>query len=120
MPFLHDWYLFLVSNSVSGTTTVKWDSDGNMFTVQASSSTIRNVLNYIEENSDYIFVYDEDVQSYLGKQVNISLENKKIDKVLDELFAETSLSYAKNGRQVMVSRKNSTTSVKQQGSQFTD
>ena len=107
---------FLVSNSVSGTTTVKWDSDGNMFTVQVSSSTIRNVLNYIEENSDYIFVYDEDVQSYLGKQVNISLENKKIDKVLDELFAETSLSYAKNGRQVMVSRKNSTTSVKQQGS----
>lgn len=89
---------FLVSNSVSGTTTVKWDSDGNMFTVQASSSTIRDVLNYIEENSDYIFVYDEDVQSYLGKQVNISLENKKIDKVLDDLFAETSLSYAKNGR----------------------
>lgn len=92
---------------------VKWNAESNLFTVQSTNSTVKDVLDYIESNSDYIFIYSEDVRSSLGKETSISVSNKKIDTVLDELFSETNLDYAKNGCQITITKTHDVQSVQQ-------
>ena len=64
-----------------------------LFTVQATNSTVKDILNYIETHSDYVFVYSENVQKVLNNKVSISVVNRKIDTILKELSTQTKLEY---------------------------
>lgn len=84
-------------------TTVKWNSEKDLFTVQANHTTVKEVLDYIEKNSKYVFIYSESVQKTLADKVSISVSNRKIDAILGELFKKTGLSYKMIGRQITIS-----------------
>lgn len=95
--------LFMIPLSSFGETIVSWDSERDLFTVQSANATVKDVLDYIEKHSKYIFIYSESVQKTLMNKVSISVSNKKIDAILSELFAETGLDYKMSGRQITVS-----------------
>ena len=89
--------------SVFGETVVRWDAETNLFTVQAENTTVKDVLNYIEKNSKYVFIYSEGVQKKLSEKVSISVSNKKVEVILKELCAKVGLEYSITGRQVTIS-----------------
>ena len=71
--------------------------------VQYENATVKDILDYIEKHSKYIFIYSANVQKNLNNKVSISVSNKKIDAVLKELFSETGLNYKMSGRQITIS-----------------
>lgn len=93
---------FIIPNITFAESKIYWNAQTDVFSIQ-SMSTIREVLDCIEANSDYIFVYSEEVNSRLSNKVSISTSDNNIDSVLDELFEKTDLEYKKNGRQIIIS-----------------
>ncbi|MDX8339398.1 SusC/RagA family TonB-linked outer membrane protein [Draconibacterium sp. IB214405] len=69
--------------------------------VELKNSTITAAFDYIEHNSEFIFLYkDEDVRS--SDLVNISLENADIETILGELLLGSDLTYNIYDRQVII------------------
>lgn len=77
----------------------------DLFDVQANNETVKNVLNYIEKNSKYIFVYSEGVQDRLSDRVSVTLRNRPVLSVLKELCSKAKLDYRISGRQITISQK---------------
>ena len=74
-------------------------------TMSASNSTIEVVINDIERNYNYVFVYNEDLRKELGRRVSIDSKGESIDDVMTKLLANTNMAYKISGRQVTLYRK---------------
>jgi len=89
---------------------------GCMFTVSANSYaqrtkldinmtniTIRDLVSYVEENSDFVFLYrNEDFN--LDKRVDILLKNATINQILDEALKGENVKYDVYERQIVIRR----------------
>ena len=93
----------MIPFSSFGTNSISWNSEEDLFSVQYENVTVKDILDYIEKHSKYIFIYSANVQKNLNNKVSISVSNKKIDAVLKELFSETGLNYKMSGRQITIS-----------------
>ena len=93
----------MIPFSSFGTNSISWNSEEDLFSVQYENATVKDILDYIEKHSKYIFIYSENVKKNLNNKVSISVSNKKIDAVLKELFSETGLNYKMSGRQITIS-----------------
>ena len=93
----------MIPFSSFGTNSISWNSEEDLFSVQYENATVKDILDYIEKHSKYIFIYSANVQKNLNNKVSISVSNKKIDAVLKELFSETGLNYKMSGRQITIS-----------------
>ena len=89
----------MIPFSSFGTNSISWNSEEDLFSVQYENVTVKDILDYIEKHSKYIFIYSANVQKNLNNKVSISVSNKKIDAVLNELFSKTGLNYKMSGRQ---------------------
>ena len=85
--------LFLSGSAVNAKVTVKWDSRQDLFSVRAQDETIRNVFEYIEKNSSYIFIYEETVESRLSTSVDVRLEGQDIESILQAVCSQARLEY---------------------------
>lgn len=94
---------FMIPMSSFGTNSISWNSEEDLFSVQYENTTVKDILDYIEKHSKYIFIYSETVRKNLNNKVSISVSNKKIDAVLNELFSKTGLNYKMLGRQITIS-----------------
>ncbi|MBK5262282.1 MAG: TonB-dependent receptor [Peptostreptococcaceae bacterium] len=56
------------------------------------STTIKQILNYIEDQSNYDFVYNNN-DFNVEKKVNITMNNASIQEILDRLLEETGMGY---------------------------
>ncbi len=92
--------LSLAPEASAKKTDIIWDNESGLFMVQ--DETVKSVLNYIENNSDYIFIYDNAVNSLLSQKVSVSVEGRKIEDVLKAVCTQASLSYSISGRQVAI------------------
>ncbi len=92
--------LSLAPEASAKKTDIIWDNESGIFMVQ--DETVKSVLNYIENNSDYIFIYDNAVNSMLSQKVSVSVEGRKIEDVLKAVCTQASLSYSISGRQVAI------------------
>ena len=104
---------FMIPTSSFGTNSISWNSEEDLFSVQYENTTVKDILNYIEKHSKYIFIYSEAVQKNLNNKVSISVSNKKIDAVLNELFSKSGLNYKMSGRQITISVPEQAPAVKQ-------
>lgn len=84
-------------------TVMTQDNNTGLYTVKATDTTVKDVLSYIEKNSDYVFLYGEGVEKKLSAPVEIQLKDKKMDVVLSELCRVSGLEYNISGRQVTIS-----------------
>ncbi len=74
------------------------------FTFNVSNSTVKEVLNKIESESEFVFVYHENTFD-LSQKVTVNANGKEINEVLDEVFAGKGVSYEINDRQIMLRRE---------------
>ena len=69
-----------------------------------SSVSIENVLNKIEENSDYVFLYNnKTIQA--DRIVSVNSRSGKITEILDDMFRGTNVTYTLVDNQIILSTK---------------
>ncbi len=98
--------IFICSLPAFSNPVVTWNETSGLLSVQADNTTIKEVLNYIEKHSNYIFIYSQSVQNSLKKKVSISVSNKKVDTILKELSDQAGFEYSISGRQVTITMSN--------------
>ena len=82
----------------------KVDSNHYMtFSFTLRDTTIKDVFNYIEQHSEYVFLYA--TEEGLSRTVNVSVKNKSVRKILDEVLEGTGLCYEIDGKQILVKTK---------------
>ena len=73
-------------------------------TASNSMSTVKNVLNYIERNSNYVFVYNAEVQKMMPNKVRVNLDGRSALQILDDLCTATGLAYKAQGNQISLAQ----------------
>jgi len=104
---------FLLLISVFGVLANK--SYSQTLSLNMEKVTLKEVLSKIENMSSYNFMYSEKFID-VTREVSINVENKKIEDVLNSLFAGTDVSFERKDRIIILSRSHefNTSSVTQQ------
>lgn len=87
--------------------------------LEMKDATIREVLSKIEEESNFYFLYNEELID-VSRKVNVSIKNENIEKVLSTLFDRSEVKATINDRHIVLTPS---MAVQQQGSikgQITD
>lgn len=101
--------LLLISPAVcmataNNTQTARWHEQHVTNTVANNMYTVKNVLNYIEKNSNYVFVYNAEVQKMMPNKVSVNLDGRPALQILDEMCASTALTYKAQGNQISLTQ----------------
>ena len=76
-------------------------SQKTFFTFEYNNRTVKEIINEIEQNSEFIFFYlDNSVN--LNRKVSVKVENEGVEKVLDQIFAGTKNQYYVSDRQIVI------------------
>ena len=91
----------LVLLSVISVFASKSYAQTKVLTLDMKNSTVKEVLRSIEKQSEFVFMYSEKLID-VNREVSVTVKNKKINEVLDELFAGTDVSYKVRDRFVLL------------------
>lgn len=69
-------------------------------TLELNNTTMRDVFNEIEKNSEYIFFYSDEVNIY--KKVAVNVKNRTINEILNQVLKNTGYTYTVSDRQVFI------------------
>ena len=98
------FFCFLINLSISSVLAADTYAQSTILTLQMNNKPIKEVFNYIEKNSEFVFVYLDNVIDS-RKVVDVNLHNQPITVILDELFKGADLTYKIDNRQILVKRK---------------
>lgn len=70
--------------------------------LEVSNSTVREVLTQIESETEFYFLYNSKIVD-VERKINVSLQSKKIEEVLDVIFNGTPVEYTIVDRQIVLS-----------------
>lgn len=90
--------------TANNTQTARWHEQHIANTVANNMYTVKNVLNYIEKNSNYVFVYNAEVQKMMSNKVSVNLDGRPALQILDEMCASTALTYKAQGNQISLAQ----------------
>lgn len=82
-------------------------------TVMADKISAGKVINEIEKQTDYLFVYNVN-EVNLKRTVQVNAENKPVAEVLKEVFEGTNIYYAMEGKNIMLMSKTKESASAQQ------
>lgn len=68
-------------------------------------ASIKDIFSFIENQSEFVFFYPDEIQSELEKQVVVNIPSGTIDKIMETVLRNTNLKYKLNDRQVIITRK---------------
>ncbi len=74
--------------------------------LQLQNSSLIEILNSIEKNSEFIFIYNQNVTNSDVRR-SISVKSKNIESILDYLFKDLDITYRIDDRQVFLYKRNS-------------
>ena len=77
-------------------------SQSKKLTLNMNNTSIKEVLNTIEDNSEFFFLYNNELVD-VEKIVNINVDNKKISETLDILFKGQEVEFHIMNRQIIIS-----------------
>lgn len=72
-------------------------------TIHRSNAEIVQVMNDIEKQTDYLFVYGQEVDVKVHKTVQA--DNQKVSSVLNTLFTDTNIGYELKGKHIILTKK---------------
>lgn len=105
--------IFAVIISVTQVMAVNTYSQNTPLTLDLKNTSIKNILDYIEDNSEFFFIYDASVID-VQKEISIKAKNKLIPEILDEIFRETNVVYKIDDRQIALTKANPLVTASQQ------
>ncbi|MDP4186153.1 MAG: SusC/RagA family TonB-linked outer membrane protein [Bacteroidota bacterium] len=79
-------------------------SQSKKFSFDMRSATVREVINAIEKNSEFIFFY-QDQNLDLNRKVNLRGRSLTVNEILDKIFEGSNNVYRINNRQIIVGKK---------------
>lgn len=88
--------LHVGANSVYSQTAIK--------TLNLKNVTVEEVLNSIEENSKFYFLYNSKLIN-VDRKVSINTKGQSIESILESIFKQTDVIYKIEGYQIILSRK---------------
>lgn len=85
--------------------------------LQVENKTIKEILSYIESNSEFVFLYSKELATQLSKKVSVSTDRKAVTDILNETLKNTGLTYKISERQITIVKVDTSASqaVTQQG-----
>lgn len=89
-------------------------SQTTKITLNLRNVSVEEVLNAIEENSEFYFLYNSKLIN-VDRKVNVKANGKSIDSVLEDVFAPTDVVYKIEDRQIILSKKEYIEEKTQQG-----
>jgi TonB-linked SusC/RagA family outer membrane protein len=89
--------LFAVSNAFS-----EIYSQNTLLSLDVNKQSIKEVIGIIENMSEYVFFFSENIRKDLTREVNVKADSKTLNAILDEVFINTDLIYTINDRQVSI------------------
>lgn len=87
------------STGLAFASNVPIEQQRKKFTFSFENTTIASLFEYIEKNSDYIFLYKKDLFD-ANKRISIKADNETIESVLNRALAGLGVSYSINYRQI--------------------
>jgi len=93
--------VFLLLVSVAGVLANRSYSQTKMLNLNMREATVKEVLKSIEEQSGFHFLYSENLIN-VERKVNITIENKKIEQVLNLIFEGTDVDYSMRDRFIVL------------------
>ncbi|MBN2775704.1 MAG: STN domain-containing protein, partial [Prolixibacteraceae bacterium] len=83
------------------TVSAKSYSQATRLDIQMNNRTIRDVISYVEENSEFVFLYkNEDLN--VDKKVDVNLKDATINQILDKVLAGEKVNYDVYERQIII------------------
>ena len=73
-------------------------------TIQENDARLENVLNEIEKQTDYLFIYNKYVN--VNRKVSIDLNKSSLEEALKNLFDGTNVKYSFDGSYILLTPKN--------------
>ncbi|WP_236263892.1 TonB-dependent receptor [Dysgonomonas sp. Marseille-P4677] len=73
-------------------------------TINKKNTQLEKVLNEIEKQTDYLFIYNDKVET--NQRVSVNANTKPVSQVLNDLFKDTNVSYSMEGSHIILSNKN--------------
>ena len=80
------------------------------FTVEMNNTPVKEVLDYIENNSKYIFFYTSGSID-IRRKVNVRVSSQPVTSLLDQIFKDTGVKYDIDGYQIAL-KKNDEADIK--------
>ena len=80
-------------------------SQSKTVNAELKNVTLREALQEIEKNSDYLFLMMDNTEAALSTSIDCNFINKSITEILDFLLKKTELTYSIVNRQITISRK---------------
>ena len=93
--------VFLLLVSVAGVFANKSYSQTKMLNLNMPDATVKEILKSIEEQSEFYFLYSENLID-AGRKVNVNVKNKKIDEALSLIFEGTNVNYSIRDRIIVL------------------
>ncbi|MDR1454689.1 MAG: TonB-dependent receptor [Tannerella sp.] len=79
------------------------DLQNTKISLNKQQALLREVLDEIERQTDYLFVSNTEIS--LEHRVSVQVKNKSVREVLDRLFENTDLAYAVDGVNIIITKK---------------
>ncbi len=93
---------FLLFFTISQIFAVNTYSQATRLSLDLKNTTVKDVLLEIENNSEFYFLYSNKLID-AERKVNVNVNNKKIENILDDIFEGEHVVYAVNDRQIILS-----------------
>ena len=94
-------FFMVVSTAIAFSATTY--SQSTKLSVNLRDATVKEVIEAIEEQSEFLFLYQEG-QVDLNRRVTIHAEEKQLQEILDEVFKGTDNIYIVSDRQVVIGK----------------
>jgi hypothetical protein len=94
-------FFMVVSTAIAWSATTY--SQSTKLSVNLRDATVKEVIEAIEEQSEFLFLYQEG-QVDLNRRVTIHAEEKQLQEILDEVFKGTDNIYLVSDRQVVIGK----------------
>ena len=74
------------------------------FSISMKNQTVKSLINWVEKNSQFIFVYRTNFD--LSRRISVEVHNKNVEEIMKQMLAGTGLTYYVRDRQVVISEAN--------------
>ena len=85
-------------------------SQGTKFNLNLKSASIIDVFQKIQEQSDFVILYNEKTLN-VNRKVDVIVKNETVDKILDQIFEGQKDAYVISGPQILISKMNEISTI---------
>lgn len=77
-------------------------SQTNTFTIKKNNIPIKDFFKYIENESEYVFIFSDEIASDLKQKISVKSEKESLPSILDKALEQQNLTYRIKERQVTI------------------